>query len=273
MLKDGYLNNIYYRYWKTDKKEIANIFSIHGLGGHCIWFDNAAGLFNQKGISYFSFDLPGFGQSKYKKGTIDSYDTWVSVTKETIENFLVTLSVNSPVFILGHSLGALIAILLSENVKANGWILSVPGFEGKKELWPFFKVVLPILTKAVITPDENIALPFGPELLTKNKETQIKIKKDPYRIINPSAALLMQVYLLSNKTKKINTLPKDPTLVLVASEDKICSNTATEDYFEKLINPNKCMKAYTNFFHDLFVEDDLSVLVDDISAWIVNHNH
>ncbi len=273
MLYEGFLNNIYYRYWQIDKQNnaIANVFAIHGLGGHCIWFDSTAAMFNKRNINLFSFDLPGFGQSKYPKGTVSSYYVWLNETKETLEKFLLQFNVKEPVFILGHSLGALLAILLSKTVRANGWILSVPGFEGQKETWPFFSFIAPALFKGVFKPDENITMPFGPELLTKNKETQLKVKKDPYRVISPSAQIFKHVYFLSQKTKMLHDFPKEPVLLLIAGEDKVCSKAAMEEYFSKLQVEDKCMKIYTNSFHDLFIEDELSQIVNDISVWINEH--
>ena len=273
MLNEGFLENIYYRYWEIEKPEtaIANVFAIHGLGGHSIWFDNAAGFFNKRKINFFSFDLPGFGQSKYPKGQIDSYNSWIEITKSTLEKFLHDFNIKAPVFILGHSLGALLSILLSEKVKANGWILSVPGFEGHKETWPLFSFIFPVLAKAVLKPEENIIFPFGPELLTKNEEVRQKVKRDPLRVVNVSARLFMQVYLLSLKAKEAKTFPKDPVIVLKANQDKICSNVAIERYFNELLNNDKCMKSYTNSFHDLFIEDELGQIVNDISVWIIQH--
>ena len=270
MHKEGYLNNIYYRYWQAPKP-IANVFSIHGMGGHCLWFDKSAELFNKHQINHFSFDLPGFGQSKYTRGTIDSYYTWIQSTKETLERFLIDFDVKSPVFVLGHSLGALIAILLSKQVRANGWILSVPGFEGHKDTWPFFKFVLPVLIGAVFQPNQSIIVPFGPDLLTRNKETQRKVKSDPFRVINPSACIFMHVYFLTKKAQQMIDHPQGPVLMLQAGEDKVCSNDAMNKYFEALKVDDKCKKSYTNSFHDLFIEDNLEEIVSDISSWIKVH--
>ena len=273
MLHEGFLNNIYYRYWQLDKQSnaIANVFAIHGLGGHCIWFDSAGVLFNKRNINLFSFDLPGFGQSKYPRGTVNSYYVWLEETRQTLEKFLVQFNVKEPVFILGHSLGALLAILLSKTVKANGWILSVPGFEGEKDMWPFFSFIAPVLFKGVFKPDENIVMPFGPEVLTKNKDTQLKVKKDPLRVVTPSAQIFKHVYFLSQKTKRMHDFPKEPVLVLMAGEDKVCSNTVMEEYFNELTVKDKCKKIYTNSFHDLFIEDELNQIVNDISVWITEH--
>ena len=271
MFDEGFFDKVYYRFLKIDSDNaIANIFAIHGLGGHCLWFDNAGRMFNQNKINFFSFDLPGFGQSKYPKGTISSYKEWIDITKETLQKFLIYFGIKSPVFILGHSMGASIAILLSKNVKAHGWIISVPGFEGYSQTWPLFSFVFPVLFKAIVKPNENIILPFGPELLTKNKETQLKVKKDPLRVINVSAKIFMQVYLMSLAAKQFNISEDELVLLLQAGQDKVCSNEAMLEYFNKLKSKDKVRKVYENSYHDLFIEDELEQIVNDISVWIKN---
>ncbi len=270
MLKEGFFDKVYYRFWQIEKssKSVANVFAIHGLGGHCVWFDNAARIFNENSINHFSFDLPGFGQSLFPRGEISSYKEWITVTRRVLETFLSEFEVNSPVFILGHSMGASIALLLSKNVKANGWIISVPGFEGHSETWPLKEFIIPALLKSVMKPKEEIIMPFGPELLTKNKDTQLKVKEDPLRVINPQAGLFMQVYLLSQIARRSYNLLSEPVFLLIAGKDKVCSNFAMEKFFEKIKSSDKKMKTYVDSFHDLFVEDELNEIVNDISLWI-----
>lgn len=270
MFQEGYFDKVYYRFYKSEpQNEIrANLFAIHGLGGHCIWFDSAAKLFNKNKINFFSFDLPAFGQSKYPKGQIESYKLWITTTRRILERFLFSFEIKKPVFILGHSMGALIAALLAKSVKANGWIISVPGFKGNNETWPMGNFILPVLFKSIFSPYENIVMPFGPELLTKNKDTQLKVKKDQLRVVNVSAQIFKHVYFLTLKAKLSYKFFNDPVLMLIAGKDKICSKAAMEEYFEHIKSKDKSKKIYTNSYHDLFIEDELNQIVDDISEWI-----
>jgi len=253
MVHEGYFDKVYYRFSKTEKTPAATIFAIHGLGGHSLWFDKAGLFFNRQNINFFSFDLPGFGQSKYPIGEIDSYKTWVRVTKDTLVSFLYMLKTSTPFFILGHSMGALIAILLKKNVKSNGWILSVPGFEGYSKTWPLIKFIIPILFKSIFNPHQKIILPFGPELLTKNKKTQIKLKADPYRVINPTANIFKEVYFLAHAAKLNIKHLDEPVLMLMAEEDLVCSNLHMEKYFNQIKSNDKSMKVYTNSYHDSYL--------------------
>lgn len=267
MIFEGYLDKIYYRFFNVNNSK-AYIFTIHGLGGHCLWFDNGAKLFNKKNIGFFSFDLPGFGQSKYEKGEIKSYEDWISTSVNVLWEFLNKFEIKKPVFILGHSMGGLIAVCMTQKVVSHGWILSVPGFEGHKDSFPFLKFTVPVLLKSLFKPSDTVTMPFGPEILVKDREMQVEIKKDPYRVISPKASIYKHVFFLSQKAKKLCKKLKEPVLMLQASEDKVCSNEAMDICFENIGSKDKTKKVYENSCHDLFVEKALNQLVDDVSEWI-----
>lgn len=267
MLQDGYIDKVYYRFHKVEKP-IANVFAIHGLGGHCIWFDEGAKYFNKKNINFFSFDLPGFGQSKYPRGVVTSYNDWINVSKEVLEKYLIDFKIDAPVFILGHSMGSLIALMLSKTVKANGWIFSVPGLQGNPDMWPYFDLVLPTICKAVFKPNEPIVMPFGPEAITKNKETQLKMKKDNLRVISPNASLFMHLHFLTKAATKVGDSFDSKFLLLQAGNDLVCSNDAMDKFFENSKSSDKTKKLYPGVYHDLFIENEISLIVDDVSEWI-----
>ena len=273
MLHEGYFDKIYYRFWQSDNENknqiiLPTIFAIHGLGGHNLWFDNAGEKFNKRNINFFSFDLPGFGQSKYEKGTINSYKLWLTATHEVFQEFTDKFKTGSNIFILGHSLGALIAIMIKERIQPKGWILSVPGFAGYPKTWPFFSFILPVIISSLFNPEKKIILPFGPELLTKNKETQMKVKKDPLRVTNPTSKLFYEVYLLTLRAKILPRSFNAPVLMLEAGKDFVCSNQYIDKYFNDIKSKSKSKKVYTNSSHDLFIEDELEEIVNDIYEWI-----
>lgn len=267
MLQDGYIDKVYYRFHKVDKP-IANVFAIHGLGGHCIWFDEGAKYFNSENISFFSFDLPGFGQSKYPLGVVSSYNDWINVSKEILGKYLIDFKIDAPVFVLGHSMGALIALMLSRTVRTNGWILSVPGFQGNPDMWPYFDLVLPTICKAIFKPNEPIIMPFGPEAITKNKEMQMKTKKDKFRVVTPNASLFMHLHFLTKAAVKVGNTFDSKFLLLEAGNDLVCSNEAMDKFFEGAKASDKTRKIYPGVYHDLFIEDELNLVVKDISEWI-----
>lgn len=267
MLRDGYLDKVYYRFFEVENP-VANVFLIHGLGGHCLWFDEAGKLFNKHSINSFSFDLPGFGQSKYAKGKVDTYKIWINTTRDLLWSFISKYSKGKPLFIIGHSMGALIAMVLAKNVQASGWILTVPGFEGHKKSFPPLQFVLPTILSSIFMPTKKIIVPFGPDRLVKNKDMQCRLKEDPFRVIDQDAKIYLEVYLLGKLAKKLCKSFNEPLLMLQAEEDIVCSNEAMLKYFNLIPSSDKEKIVYQNAYHDLFVEDCLEQVIKDISSWI-----
>lgn len=266
MLETGFIDKIYFRYWRAEKPA-ASVIAIHGFGGHSIWFDKAGGFFNKNNISFFSFDLPGFGQSKYERGDVDSYMTWVNVAKSVFEHYKENHSKGKKVFIMGHSMGSLLTIMTNKEVNSDGIVLSVPGFDGSKEAWPL-KLVLSIMFNSIFSPQKPITVPFGPELLTRSREAQLECKKDPYRVISPKAKVFLQLKLLGMAAKK--TLPKikTPVFLIKAEKDMVCSNEAMDLAYKEILSSDKQIKEYKDFYHDLFLEEEQEEVVGDISTWI-----
>lgn len=268
MFKDGFIEKIYYRYWSVSDP-VACIFAIHGFGGHSIWFDNAAKHFNENKINFFSFDLPGFGQSKYERGYTPSYKFWIESSFHILKSLKHELGFTKPVFILGHSMGALISILLSLKIKPEGLILTVPGFEGAKSCWPS-SLVLSIMINSIVNPKKEILVPFGPDILTRNREKQLEMKGDPYRVIKPQAKSFFELKLLGIKAQSELPKLKTPLLLIKAGNDLVCSNTAMDSVYEKFKMPDKNISVYEGLYHDIFMEDEINSIVNDISSWVKN---
>lgn len=267
MLETGFIDKYYYRFWKNGSLPNANVFAIHGFGGHSIWFDKAGELFNKHNINFFSFDLPGFGQSNFTRGNIDSYNEWLRAVEDLYKNFSSNLSNDKPTFILGHSMGALLATIISSRLNPPGTILTVPGFEGAGDSWTP-GLIAKILFSSIFLPNKEIFVPFGPDKLTKNKDIIRDLKRDELRVISPRAKMFLQLKLLGFKAKKACKDLSCKTLMIQAKEDLVCSNDAMDIAFENITAVDKEKKLYEDLYHDIFLENELPKIVDDIAYWI-----
>ena len=94
---------------------------IHGLGAHSGWFEALASRLTSKDIFVLSFDLTGFG--KQKDTPFHSYKQWL-VNTQTAFIYIQSIMADKPVFLLGNSMGALVALqaVISQLVKPSGLI-------------------------------------------------------------------------------------------------------------------------------------------------------
>jgi alpha-beta hydrolase superfamily lysophospholipase len=63
---------------------------------------------------------------------------------------------------------------------------------------------------------------------------------------------------------------KTPTLMLLASEDRIVSNDAALA-FARAAGPTVELKQYEGLFHELFLEPERDVVIADLVRWLDAH--
>ena len=133
------------RKWLPDQQIKAIFLAIHGALAHCGDWVTPALYFKNKGIATIAFDLRYHGTySKYNKGKvyghINSFDTYISDVRILYE-LIVKDYPTTPIFVLAHSMGALIALKYgltkaSEDKNIKGFIISSPWLENRVKVSP-----------------------------------------------------------------------------------------------------------------------------------------
>ncbi len=105
----------------------------HGHGEHSGRYGNVVNWFVPHGYAVYAFDLRGHGRSPGPRGHIDRWD----VLREDLKAFLMLVqgqALGQPVFLIGHSMGGLIALEYVlhypeglAGVVVSGPVLSEPG--------------------------------------------------------------------------------------------------------------------------------------------------
>lgn len=94
--------------WEA-KEPSAVVVLIHGIGEHACRYDDIAAYFNAKGFEFYSFDLPGHGQSPYPRGHIGTRDE-VKGLIDAMIRYARKQRPGIPVCIYGYSLGGNLAL-------------------------------------------------------------------------------------------------------------------------------------------------------------------
>ena len=100
--------------WETSAVTKANIFIIHGLAEHALRYARTAQQLNAQGYNVYSCDLRGHGNSVKARedlGYLADDDGWNKLVNDVIE-ILQKLKIdkpNTPLILLGHSLGSFVA--------------------------------------------------------------------------------------------------------------------------------------------------------------------
>ena len=102
--------NIHCRFWAPSTTETKALLCIvHGYADHCMRFAGYGEEFSKHGILVFAQDLAGFGRSGARRGPADDLHTYVRDVVQHTEMMRAKYE-QLPIFIYGHSLGAVLAI-------------------------------------------------------------------------------------------------------------------------------------------------------------------
>ena len=261
---------IYYQYWIPDKpKAILQI--VHGFAEHSGRYMNVVNELIPLGYALYANDHRGHGRSEGIRNYVDTFDQYIEDEK-ILYKIISEQHPNMPIFMLGHSMGSLIALYFTKKYEnlLKGLILSGAGVdvgEGGDAL-------LKAITKLS---EENPKIEIPPNLnadfLSHDPEVVKAYQADPFVYADKITARL--AFELFNSMKNIKSFIKYlkiDLLVQCGSEDKLITGS---ENLETLYNmEDKTIIIYEGLYHEVYneVEQDRKKVLNDLSKWLERHN-
>ncbi|KAF8790400.1 Monoglyceride lipase like protein [Argiope bruennichi] len=128
--------------WVPRGRPRALVLMLHSIAEHSMLYDRVGQTLATKGFYVFAHDHAGHGISGGERGHINDITDLVSDARLHVA-FIRQAFPNYPMFILGHSVGGLIAMLVSYVMEIQGLILISPYLVSTEESVP--RDFLPIL--------------------------------------------------------------------------------------------------------------------------------
>ncbi|XP_074645408.1 monoglyceride lipase-like [Tubulanus polymorphus] len=264
---------LFCRIWRPNTEPKALIFLCHGFGEHSgayIYDTFVSQEFLKDGYLVFAHDHIGHGQSSGDRVHIDHFVTYCRDVKQHVTEMKEKYP-SLPVFTYGHSMGGLISLRTAMMYKDifDGVILSSPAIIIGTDFLPRTKV---FLAKAVswLVPQLEIATVDG-TLMTRDEEVLNKGASDKLNWSGGVKAKWTTCILDSIDFVLDNANMIDfPLLVLNGDADKICDVSGAQLIYDKSNSPDKQLKVYPGYFHELHSEpgDDRIVVMNDVRQWI-----
>jgi len=266
MLRANKILNIIYHQWPADKPK-AIFLLVHGLGGHSARWESLAQFFLNHNISSYAIDLKGFGKTEDLKGHIDSFDVYLKDIY-ALAKIIKQEHPDTPLFLIGESLGGLITFLLA--------IKKPTAFRGLICLSPAFKSILKfsildrikIFTSAVISPKKQFIVPFSAQMCTRDSDRQAVMETDALEHRLASASLLMQILLAQSCSKPLAHALTIPTLFLLSQRDLLVDTKTSQTIFNKLRVEDKTIIQYPSMYHALSIDLEKENVFNDILKWL-----
>lgn len=262
--------HIYYRQWEVDEPR-AVLYIVHGLGEHCGRYDAVANWFNERGVSVYSGDYPGFGRTAGKKGHVDSFEQILSAIHNGWQK-MIDQHPSIPHLLLGHSLGGLLVTKFlydyGHSSQIDGVLISSPAYRPSIEIPTWKKKLAQFLTP--IVPSLTIPSGLPADAISRDHNVVERYKSDPYVHDKVSLRFYAQMtQLMQDVVTHTDRLPMDiPIYWMQAGADKLVDPLGTKEYFEKLpAAPHRKFKMWDGLYHEILNEPEKEQVLQEIWAF------
>jgi len=259
-------DGLYYRHWPASNTK-AVVLLIHGLGEHCLRYEHLAAHLNQAGYALSSMDLPGHGKSDGTRGHIDSFEVFENAALElysrTQENYQ-----DKPIFLLGHSMGGLIAarLLLNHQTKFQGAMLSGAAMQSPQEppAWQvaLIKLVAKLFPKAKVLALDASAVSRDPAVVEKYMADPLVSKEKLSAQFLVSMTEAMQ--LCNNNAQSITL----PIKIMHGSADVMTAPSGSQALHDAVSSSDKEITLYQGLFHEIFNEPEGETIFAELVTWM-----
>jgi len=258
---------IYYQVWLPEGKPRAILLIIHGLGEHCGRYMNVVNHFVPKGFAVYGLDHIGHGKSDGRRVLLKRFEDYTETLWMYFDKIRESQP-DTPVFLVGHSLGGLIAsvYLFDHQAELAGAILSGPLtkvpvgtsagliFMGKilSSLLP--RVGIMQLDAQGVSKDPAVVKAYLDDPLVYNGKITARL----------AAEMLKAMQRVTAEVGKIEL----PLLLLQGSDDRLVDPDGAQMLYDTVSSTDKTLKIYPGLHHEVYNEPEREEVFKDVEAWL-----
>ena len=253
-------------------KPRAGILIAHGYGERIEKYVHLAERLTASGYRVSGADFRGMGRSGGTRYSIKSFDQYSMDLQTSLCRLKRDLRKDAPVFIYGHSMGALAGLhFLAGDLGSpvSGVILSAPLFEFGDKI-PFWQIIAG-RAATVFLPEFKIKTASNSNRLTRCMIENEKMANDELRASYITLEWFFAAQRASRSVQMAFSANSAPTLWLLPGEDKVVSASATEALFTKFAEAKEDeMTRFEGMLHELHVElkEDRERVFERVVNWL-----
>lgn len=259
--------NIFHQCWLPQGEIKAVIILAHGLGEHSGRYQNVVDALVPQGYALHALDHIGHGRSDGVRKHINRFDEFIS----TLHAFSEKVSAQyetQPVFLLGHSMGGLIAAryLLDYQHEFSGAILSAPALKVDDSVTPLLIWVGRIMS--ALFPRFGL-IPLGSAMLSRDPAVVQAYVDDPLVYNGKTSARLAAeiVATMDVVSERMGSIDL-PLLILQGGADRIVHPEGAQVFHAGINSDDKTLKVYDGWYHELFNEPERAVVLEEVLTWL-----
>jgi alpha-beta hydrolase superfamily lysophospholipase len=261
-VKDG----VFSRDWSPSGAPRGAIALIHGLGEHSGRYAELAARFTSKGYAVWAIDLRGHGESPGARG-----DIRFAPALEDIDALVARAGASGagvPIFLYGHSLGALLSVL---------WLLQRPAAPVRGAVISAIGIHSALREQAVKvrlaralgkwTPKMRVKSGIDPDTISRDPEVVRAYRRD--KLVHNFASMGFGLDALEAIDTVVEGAPSltVPLLLIHGSEDQLAYVSGARE-LAALAPDVTTLKVYDGLFHEVHHEPEQEGVFRDVLGWL-----
>ncbi len=261
---------IYHQSWTPEGESKAAMLLVHGLAEHSGRYMNVVDHFVPLDFAIYGVDHLGHGKSDGTRVFVERFEDFT----DTLGNFLSMLKAwqpGKPIFLVGHSMGGLIAPLfaLSHQSDLAGLIISAPLSKVPDYISPLVVAVGRVLS--AILPKVGIQ-EIDAEGVSRDPAVVKAYDEDPLVFRGKTTARLAAEMLAAMQRLQVDAAKIElPALIMQGGEDKLVDTDCAAALHDVLGSSDKTLKVYSGLFHEIFNEPERDQVFADMQTWLEAH--
>jgi acylglycerol lipase len=258
---------------------VGTVLLMHGYAEHGGNFAQLVREFLDARLAVALLDMRGHGLSEGPRGHLDSPNAYAEDAEAFLAGVFPHLLPNRPLFLWGHSLGALVGLqlLLRKNLPARPHaavftspLLGYPELVGRQKILAGLAPAV-----AAILPTLPIAHGIPPQNLSHDQNYLDRRQQDPLICRVSTPRWLLSVRKAMNEVQKQVREFQNlcPTLLLLAGDERVTNlNEARRFAFQAYAGMKHKVIEFPGYFHELEKETDIRPrIVAESLAWLKSH--
>jgi alpha-beta hydrolase superfamily lysophospholipase len=256
----------YWQAWLPEGDARAVVVIVHGLGEHGGRYDHVGRRLAGAGFAAYAADHRGHGRSGGRRANIGRMAAVVGDLSDFV-CFAAERCPGTEVFMLGHSLGGLIALQYATG--------DVPELAGLVLTGPLVQVEsrAPVLERmagvlSALTPNLGV-LAVPPDAVSRDPAVVAAYRADPLvhhgKVpARTGAEILTTTLALPDRLPRLRT----PLLLLHGTCDRLAPAAGSQLVHEKVTSPDRTLRLCEGLSHEVMNEPEQDEILDEIVGWI-----
>ena len=262
MLRDSVA--VYYRV-RIPRDMKALIIFVHGVCEHSGRYDYLSDAMLNAGYGVVRFDLRGHGISGGERGYASNYHEFSDDLDELIKKIRAEIP-DSPLYMLGHSKGALISVLYAITYPGvlKGQILS--GLPATQLPLPSIRMLKKLPYEKF--PKIRVANDLG-KVVSRDPKVVSDYINDPLNLKKQTIKMAAEMFLKAPVFLEDHVWEYDlPCLILHGGDDRIVTKDASLWFSDKIMSEDKTRIVYPELFHEIYNEKERDRVIADTISWL-----